>query len=178
MNGILNRLSNKERLLLGLTMALVGLALWCSYLLAPMIKEWKRVSNEVSLKELAYRKYALVASRQAAVQQRYRQAVTQLKARGSDQEQMALFLKEIEALARDKVNITNIRPRSVTDLRTHKRFNVEIDCESTMEPLVRFIYEAERSRSMLRIERLRIQTKSGETGLLEVSMLLSRISVL
>ena len=178
METILGRLSGREKgLLLGCLAVLVS-ALWYTYVLDPMIDRWKAVKTEVARQELQYQKYARIAAREGATEQEYEQSVDRLRMKSSEEEEMALLLREIEEIARDKVGITNIKPHSVKDAGFYKRFNVEIECEAKVESLVRFIYEAEKSESLLRIRRLRLQVKSGEPSLLEASLLVSKISII
>ena len=178
MRVVLSRLSARERVLLHLAVLVLAIAVWYSLLLGPMIERWKEVRVEVTSKELLYQKYMRMAQRESTTRDGYRGLVDRLRMKGSEEEEMALFLKEIEGLARDKMRITNIKPHSAQDLDFYKRFNVEIECEGGMGSLVRFIYEAEQSQSMFRVRRLRIQAKGGQPGLLEVSLLLSKLSML
>ena len=178
MDAILNRLSRRERTLLYVTIGAIGLALWYSYFLGPMISRWTDLKAEVERSELRYEKYARVARREDATRREYQDVADRLKMKGSDQEEMALLLKEIESLARNRILITNVKPHSVKEFGFYKRFDVEIDCEARMEDLVRFVYEAEESESMLRLQRLRVQVKSGADGLVEVSLLLSKLSII
>jgi hypothetical protein len=178
MRAILNRLSNRERTLLYVTVGAVGLALWYSYLMGPMIGRWRNLRARVDRSELQYEKFARVARREDTTRMEYQAIADRLKMKGSDQEEMAVLLKEIESLARNRIRITNVTPHSVKEFGFYKRFNVEIDCEARMEELVRFIYEAEESESLLRLHRLRVQVKSGDPGLVEVSLLLSKLSII
>lgn len=178
MHAILNKLSHREKALLYVTVGAVGLALWYSYFLGPMISRWRDLRVEVERSELRYEKFARVARREGITRTEYQDIADRLKIKGSDQEEMALLLKEIEGLARNMIRITNVKPHSVTEFGFYKRFNVEIDCEARVEELVRFIYEAEASESMLRLRRLRVQVKSGDAGLVEVSLLVSKLSII
>ena len=178
MRVALSRLSARERVLLHLAVLVLAIAVWYSLLLGPMIERWKEVRVEVTSKALLYQKYMRMAQRESVTREGYQHFVDQLRMTGSEEEEMALLLKEIEGLARDKIRITNIKPHSTKDFEFYRGFNVEIDCEGGIGSLVRFIYEAERSRSMFRVRRLRIQAKGGQPGLLEVSLLLSKLSML
>lgn len=177
MEAVLSKLSNRERGLLYLSITLLGLAVWYAYLLSPMLDRWKGLSSEVAGRELQYQKYSRIAARGGATRQQYQQVVDHLKMKGSEEEEMAILLKEIEGLARGKVQITNIKPYSVTDLDFYKHFSVEVECETTIESLVRFVYEVERAKSMLRLRRLRIQVK-GESDMLDVSLSLSKLAII
>jgi hypothetical protein len=138
---------------------------------------WKALHSEGILKELQYQKYARIAGRHGAAVEGYGQFADQLKMEGSEEEEMAILLKDIEGLARGRVRITNIKPYSVTDLDFYKQFSVELECEATMESLVGFIYEVEHARPMLRLRRLRIQAK-GASDMLDVSLSLSKLGLI
>jgi hypothetical protein len=178
MLGRPSNLSHRERTLLYLTIGVAGIALWYSCFMGPMISRWKDLRAELERSELRYEKFARVAQREDATRRAYQDIADRLKIKGSDQEEMAFLLSEIESLARDRIRITNIKPHAVKEFGFYKRFNVEIDCEARMEDLVGFIYEAEESESMLRLERLRVQVNSGDTGLVGVSLLFSKLSMI
>jgi hypothetical protein len=170
-------MSGRERGLLYMTVAVVAGALWYSYVLGPVVGRWKSAGSEIARKELLYQKAGRIADRQDAAQQDYLTFVDQLRLKGSDQEEMAALLKEVEGLARGKVRITNVKPHSVKDFDFYKRFSIEIDSETDMESLVKFMYAAEHSSSLLRVERIRIQVKGGEADLLDVSLLVTKLLV-
>ena len=178
MKSILNKLSYREKGLLLLCGLILTLAFWYSYFLLPLVSEWKEVNDEVNRKELMYQKFTKITGRKDITEHSYEQFINQLKITGSEEEEMAFLLKEIEGLARDKIYITNIKPHSVKDFGFYKQFNVEIDYEAQTEPLVKFIYEAERSKSLFRVGQLRLQIKSGKPDLLEGTLLVSKISIL
>ena len=178
MQGFLRRLSNREKTLLYVTLGAVGVALWYSYFVGPIVTGWGDLRAEVERRELQYEKYARIAQREATALTEYEHIADCLKIEGSDQEEMADVLKEIESLARNNIRITNVKPHSVKELGFYKRFNVEIECEARMDQLVRFIYDAEKSDSILRLRRLRVQVKSGDAGLVEVSLLISKLSII
>ena len=177
MQAYLSRLSNREKGLLYLAVTLVGLALWYSYLLGPTMDRWQALRSEGALKELQYQKYVRIAGRHGETMEQYSQFADRLRMEGSEEEEMAILLKDIEGLARGRVRITNIKPYSVTDLDFYKRFSVELECETTMESLVGFIYEVELARPMLRLRSLRIQAK-GASDMLDVSLSLSKVGLI
>jgi hypothetical protein len=176
--AVLRKMSGRERGLLYLTVAVVAAALWYSYVLGPVVGRWRSARAEIARKELLHEKAGRIAGRQDAAQQDYQAFVEQLRMKGSDQEEMAALLKEVEGLARGKVRITNVKPHSVKDYEFYKSFNIEIDSEADMESLVKFIYAAEHSTSMLRVERMRIQVKGGDADLLDISLLITKLLVI
>jgi len=63
-------------------------------------------------------------------------------------------LNEIETLATNSnVRIVSMRPKPAQDLDYYKRFAVEIETESDMQSLMKFIFGLKNSPQLLKVDR-------------------------
>jgi len=98
---------------------------------------------------------------------------------GSDEEEVAKILGEIESLARQsKVYLANMKPQSPKEIDFYKEYAVEIDAEGEIVPLTAFLHQLNTSTQLLRVEKLRLSSKKKGDKTLKASMLIIRILVL
>ena len=72
-----------------------------------------------------------------------------------------------------------MRPKPAQDKEYYKRFIVDIETESDMNALMKFIYDTKNSRQLLKIDRLNLNTRSSQEGvIIRASMSISRVSIL
>ena len=102
-----------------------------------------------------------------------------LKAKGSDEQELTHILNAIEGYARSSgTSIVSMRPKPSADMGYYKRFIVEIETESDMSSLMKFIFEVKRSPQLLKIEKLNLNSKSSQGGvIIRASMIISKIAL-
>ncbi|MFH1201531.1 MAG: type 4a pilus biogenesis protein PilO [Candidatus Omnitrophota bacterium] len=175
---ILKHLSKRERTILYLTVGIVVCISGYNLILSPLFKMYGELNQEVLAKRIALEKATRLIGQKENIENEYKKFSSILKASGSVQEQMAELLSEIEAIARrDAIPISNMRPQPIQDKKFYKKFIIEIKCEAEMSRLLKFFYELETSKSLLKIESLKVNPRVAESPILEASLIISKISL-
>jgi Tfp pilus assembly protein PilO len=72
-----------------------------------------------------------------------------------------------------------MRPKPAQDKDYYKRFVVEIETESDMNSLMKFIYDVKESSQLLKVDKLRLNAKSSEYDVvIRASMVISKVALL
>lgn len=174
---ILRKLSLREKRLLFSTIVVLFFFVSYALLLEPAIKRYREINQEIALKEANLKRALLMIEKKKEIRNQYEKYAGHIQMRGSDEEEMGKLLKDIESLSAGLISFSSVRPRSVKDLDFYKQFVVEAECKAGIKPLTEFIYQLEHSSKMLKIIRLRINTKEGGTAPLQASMLISKILI-
>ena len=109
----------------------------------------------------------------------YQKYLEYIQRSGSDEEEVAKILGEIESLARQStVYLEDMKPLKPKEIDFYKEYAVEIEAEARMQSLVSFLYQLNMSSQLLRVEKLRLNLSKSGSDILKVSMLITKVLVL
>lgn len=176
---ILAKLTRREKAILYALAAIIILSLIYNFLIEPLFNRWNKIDQEIELAKIRLQKSLSIIKEKDRIDQEYAVYAVRLKPKGSDEQEMTYILDNIEKLTRSSnLKIANIKPQPPQDEVFYKRFMVRLETESDMHSLMRFIYELKNSPLLLKIDRLSLNTKSSQTGvIIRASMAISRISM-
>ncbi|MFH1867812.1 MAG: type 4a pilus biogenesis protein PilO [Candidatus Omnitrophota bacterium] len=176
--NIANRLSAREKSILYASVVIIMMALAYNFAIEPLYKEWDSIDKETRLIRVKLQKAISAVKKKEEIDKEYNVYAAKLKPRGSDEQEVTFILNELETLARtSSLKIVNMRPKPSKDKDYYKRFTVDIETESDMRSLMMFIYKVRNSPQLLKIDKLQLNTKSGEDGLvIKASMVISKIT--
>jgi len=176
---ILNKLSKREKKILYAVIALVTLVLIYNFLVDPLINQWSSVNRQIKLTKIKLQKSLSAIKKKAEVDKEYAVYASKMQSKGSDEQDITQILNELETLARkSQAKITSMRPKPSKDKGYYKRFVVEIETESAMQSLMKFIYDVKNSPQLLKVSRLNLNTKSSQEGtLIRSSMVISKVVI-
>src|SRR4030042_1172714 len=101
-----------------------------------------------------------------------------LKLRGSDEEIVSAFLREIEKLSRDcGMSLSDIKPKSVNSKGIYKEYGIEVRSDATLKDLVNFLYRLNDSNLLLRVDKLSMTLADEKSNTLKITMVLSGIAL-
>lgn len=177
--SILERLTGREKTILYALAVLITLFLIYNFMIEPFFKKWNNIGLETKLVRVKLQKAISIIKDKNEIDKEYDLYAVKLKPRGSNEQETTFILNELEILARtSNLKIVNMRPKPPKDRDYYKRFIVNIETESNMRSLMMFIYKVRNSEQLLKIDRLRLHTKSAEEGLLiKASMVISKITI-
>jgi len=171
-------LSKRERYILYICIFVVASSLLYSFVVEPTARRWRDLGREILTQRAKLDKNLKVIAREESTRQEYERYAANVRQKGSDKEEMASLLREVETLARASgVHITDIKPRPVKDMQFYKRYIIEVESEAKIRQLTRFIYQLQRSRQLLKVEKLRLTAKGRGTPLLKSYMLIARVLI-
>ena len=173
----LKHLRKTERLLLAACVVLVALAFLNHFAFVPMVNRMLSLKKEIRKEELSLARNRRIVARQSEIRKRYESRMESVKISASREEEVALFLKEIDGLSRKaKIKIVDLKPREV---RVYEHFNksvVDIEFEANQSSLAVFLFELAESPLGISIEQLTVSAKT-ERQELSCSTIISRILV-
>jgi len=172
----LSKLSNRERIGAFLGAAFLLLVFLDSLIIKPINARVKALNTEIETGEAQLGRYLRNLSRRDAVLEEYQKYAKYVKKAGSDEEETAKILGEIETLAR-KSNLTlaDMKPRMPRSIGFYKEYTVEIEVEGSMNSIMNFLYELNSSTQLLRAERVRLYPKKKDASAVKGAILVTKI---
>jgi type II secretory pathway component PulM len=173
----LKNLSKRERTWVALAAAVILIAGIDRLVLTPVRKNIENMQQQIDIKRGELATYQRSAAARDKVDREYARYRKYLRAVGTDEKETSRILGTIEGVARvTKVNLLDTKPRESRDEGWYKQFNVEIEMESTMADLTRFLYRLNQTPEALRVEKIQISARGKDSPYVRTSALVSRIA--
>jgi Tfp pilus assembly protein PilO len=171
-------ISKREKNIFFVTIAAVCLALLYSFVVEPLYREYTRLNQEIKVKQMRLAKNLRLMNEKDIIKGEFKKYSDQFKSRGSEEEEMASVLTEIERIGKATgIYLNNVKPQKIKDMDFYKIMQVEIRFEATMDTLSKFIYELQNSSYLLKPNRLQINSQGGDSSLLEGIIQINKISL-
>ena len=176
---IWDKLSKKEKIGLSVAFAFLALAFLDRLLISPIRTKFNALNLQIRISEKQLGGDMRNINQKKFIGEEYEQYLPYIRRSGSDEEEVAKILGEIEALARkSSVYLVDMKPRKPREVEFYKEYTVEIEAEGYMESLMSFIYQVNTSSQLLRIETLRLNLTKGGSNVLSASMLITKVLIL
>jgi len=171
--------SKRERTLVIGVASLVFASLLYIFLVEPVIKRYGGTGEQIEAKRLKLKKASKLLKQKEQVSSLFQELSGIVKSgQGSQEEEMAELLSEIENLARESnIRISGMKPLSIKEISFYKKYTVEIDSEGSIEELMKFLHAVQASPQVLKVEQLELTSKSGAQGSLKVSLLINKLLI-
>jgi Tfp pilus assembly protein PilO len=176
-HSVFARFSRKEKLILSVACVCVVLALVDRMVVAPIISKLDSLKGQIRQKEETIKRNLHIVSQKERVEHEVQKFSSYFNALASEEENVTVFLKELEALAnKSSLSIVDMKPAGIKeDDNKVKKCVVTLSGEGQMEQIMDFMYNVENSSSLLTVERYQINPKSRETSVAQCSMTISKI---
>ena len=178
MKSIFSRFSKRERLLFGSTFSIIAAVCLYIFIAEPLYKKWSEINLEFESADSKLFKNLKLLAEKDKLEKEYTgyQEYTQ---KGGGEEEIPSVLKEIESAALNcGVQITSMKPKDVKDFKRYKKLTIEVIAEADINQLMRFMYNLEASKKLLKVERLVVSLKGTKPNILKGTMLIRKISFL
>jgi Tfp pilus assembly protein PilO len=176
MIAFLDKISRKEKIGLAVALSIVAIAFVDRVVVSPIQMKIKEMDQEILFKEKALGRDLRNLNRKEMITREYETFDPYLKKSNSKEEEMAKVLGEIERLAREsQVRLVKIKPRGTQDKEFYEEYNIELEAEAAMGPLVDFLYRLNTSAQLLRAKKLRINPKDKESDVMKATVLVTRV---
>lgn len=176
---IFSNLTKRERNLFYLTMILIFVWVIHSFVIKPIIVKWNQLDDKIEVATLKLEKNIKMIDRKEKIKNEYENYASAVKMTGSEEEEMAKFLTEIESLASSSsTHIIEIKPRPSKKVQFYKKYLIELDAEGDINQLSKFIYDIQNSNQLLKVDKFSLGTKGAGTNLLKCHLLVSKILIL
>ena len=176
---IWDKLSKKEKIGLSVAFTFLALAFLDRLLISPVRTKFNALNQQIRIGEKQLGGDMRNINQKKSIGEEYEQYFPYIRRSGSDEEEVAKILGEIEALARkSSVYLVDMKPRKPREVEFYKEYTVEIEAEGYMESLMSFIYQLNTSSQLLRVETLRLNLTKGDSNVLSASMLITKVLIL
>lgn len=164
---------------LSFAFAFLAVAFLDRLLISPVRARFNSLNQQIRITEKQLGSDMRNLNQKEIISEEYNKYVPYISRSGSDEEEVARILGEIESLARkSSVYLVDMKPRKPREIEFYKEYTVEIEAEGYMESLTGFMYHLNTSSQLLRIETLRLNPTKTGSSVLTASMLITKVLVL
>lgn len=176
---LLDKLTPREKGILYFLIAVILLSVAYNFLAESLYKYWKNTNREISLMKGKLSQSLSIIRNKENIDKEYAVYADRLKFRGTDEQEITTMLNGIETIARNaNLKIVNMKPKPPQAKEFYVRYMVEIETESDMTSLMKFIYDTKNSPLLLKVDRLGLNTKMRQADVvIRATLVISRISI-
>ncbi len=168
-------ISNREKILLSITISFVITALFYNLIVEPLISRWRAFNGQIESKKALLNKNKRLLAAYKILEEEYIKYPVVLGGK-NEEEEIARALGEIENVSKkSSCYIVNLKPRASKKIGNYKEISFDVTTEGSIDEFTRFMYEVETSKKMLRIRRFTITSKTGPSAKLKCVFLISKI---
>ena len=168
-------LKKRERIILYLTAASGCLALLLNFVILPVLNKNASLNKGISSAKVRMVKYRSLSAQKTNLMNKYNKFNSSVNLSETAADPLVSALSELEAVAsQSNIRIIDIRPRSSKNIDIYKEVLIELRTEGNMDGYVKFIYNAENSLSLLRINGFQL-TALPNSSELEGSFSISKL---
>ena len=169
-------LSSRDKRIALVTICLVAFAVIFKLMIHPMVKHWSRLNKEVVSQRNQFLRLNRMLEMKEGVEQAYQIYQGAILAKGSEEEEMAGFLREIETLSRPlPIEVTLVKTLQVTNAGFYKRYAIQLEVVGDTINICNLIYSLETSPSLLKVKRLQLTAKGDNA--IRASMQINKVLV-
>lgn len=171
-------ISKREKMFFAMTISIITISIFYGFVIEPFFKAYIRLSREINIKQTRLAKNLKLMNEKDIVSNEFKRHSQQLKEKGSDEEEMASVLSEIEIIGKNVgFYLSNVKPQKIKDMDFYKIMFVEIKFQADIQTFSKFIYEIQNSPLLLKVSRLQLNSKGGDSSFLEGTIQISKISL-
>lgn len=175
---ILSHLSQREKAIFYFCLAIAFAFLSYSFIILPVQKKLEELNQKIEAKRIKLEKNSLSLERKEKIEERYNKYAKNLQLKGTEEEEVATFLSEIESLAqKNSVRVSDMKPRPSKKVDFYKKFTIDLGAEGDIKQITQFIYQIQSATQLLRVDKLRLETKSSQTQNLKSYMSISKVLI-
>ncbi len=173
------KLSSREKYILYIVILVVAVSLIYIILIEPLVTRWSNVNSRIELIKAKLQKSLSLMKDKSKIEAEYNNFTQKLKQSPSDEQEITIVLDELEKAARrSSLRITSMRPKPARQKEHYRQFEVEIETESDMSSLMRFIYDIKNSPQLIKVDKLNLNARGGQKAVvIRAAMLISKISL-
>lgn len=173
-----DKLSKKEKIGLSIAIIFISSAFLDRLVFTPISNKIKQLNQEIAVSEKELTRHLRNLDKKTAVMDEYGKYTKYVKKVGSDEEETAKILGEIETLARKSgLYLVDIKPYTPKTKGFYKEYMIEIEAKTNMEALVNFLYQLNSSHLLLRAKKLRLNQIEGKNQVIKASIVITEFLI-
>lgn len=171
-------LTKRERLLFVVTVAAVAVWLGQRFLVKPVLDAKAGLDSKIESSEVRLEKGRRLIDREAIIKDNYNRMASMAKFSGSEEEETAKFLTEVESTAGSSgIRVNEIKPLPAQKKDLYVKFQCELEVEGEMAQIAGFMKNVRSSKSILAIEKFTLTSRQSGSNLLRCRLVVSKISI-
>lgn len=171
-------ISKREKSLISITVLVIACSIIYIFVVEPLYKKFNELNQQIEIKQVRLTKNLKLMKEKDIITEEFKKYGEKLKVKGSDEEEMASVLSEIERIGKTTgIYLKDVKPQRIKDMSFYKILLVEIKFQADTQNLSKFIYSLQTSASLLKVKRLQVDIKGGESSLLEGTLQISKVSL-
>ena len=171
-------MSQREKVVINLTLLVIILSLLYSFVLRPLYSKYEDLNQQIDIKRSQLERDLQLLKERNSLKQEFAKYGKILKAKGTEEEEMASVLAEIEKIGKSTaIYLSDVKPQKVKDMGFCRIMLVEIKFQSSMQTLTKFIYELQNSPFLLKASRLQVSSQKAGSDLLEGDIQISKVTI-
>lgn len=176
MKKFIEKMNVKERAGLFIAAAFIAVVLIDRVIVAPICSRLSRLDSENRTVEKQLSAHLRNIKAKEAVPEEYKKYMKGIKKTGSDEEEVAKMLSEIEELARSSnVALADMKPQPPRAMSSYREYTIDIDGEGDEEGIMKFLYKLNASGQLLRAEKIRLYLKEKNSTVVKSSVSVTKI---
>ena len=162
---LFSRLAKRERIILYVTVIFVFFGLMDGLVYKPIMRHFNELEEKIISQENELRKNIRYLAAREIILNRYSAYAAHAVTSGGDEEEIASLLNEIEELARKSgLSLVNMKPKPATTTEFGKQYPLEVEMETQMAQLIKFIHGLHSSKYILGVKKLRLVPKGKQSA--------------
>lgn len=175
---IFSNLTKRERTIAIITIVSVVAFLFYTQVIERIAKKWIYLDKEIVSKSIKLKKDFKLLSKKNVLEEEYKNYLSSIKSGLSEEEEAANVLTDIENLAKkNSLFIINIKPSPTLDTLSYKEIIFEISAESSVDELVKFIYDLQSLKKLMKVKKLSLSAKTSESSSIKSTLYLTKIII-
>ena len=160
-NEFFSRLSDRERIILYITIFIISIVFLDQMILSPIMTKMSQLSKNIDFQEETIkRNLTILARKYKIVEEQNKYSPYLVARRKSDEEEDRSFSLELQALAKDTVDLIDIRSSGIHKIGLLSRqYVIDLNFEAEMKYIFQFLYKIENSDKLYSVEKYNIRPK-------------------
>ena len=176
--NIFSGLSKRKRYLVYIFIVVILTVSFGNVIIRPVIDRLDKLNKEIFIQGKKLARSTRILSQEELIVSEYKKLTYGLKQDGSDEEEVAKLLSEIEKLAKKtSVFLANIKPRLTEKKENYRKYVIAVEVESEMTNLVDFFYQLEASPRLLRVEDFHLTPKKEGSNTLKARITINEVLI-
>jgi Tfp pilus assembly protein PilO len=173
-----NKLSQKEKIGLSFALGVMLIACLDRLIINPIRSRFQQIEQQIRISEKQLGHDLRNVHLKEQIEEEFEKYVEYVERSGSDEEEVAKILGEIESLARQsQVYLVDVKPQTPKTIDFYKQYAVEIETEGEIDAIMTFLHHINTSRQLLRAEKLRLSVNEDDKNILKSSILITKVLV-
>lgn len=176
--NIFSGLSKRKRYIVYIFIIVILVVFFSNVIIRPVISRLDKLNKEIFIQEKKLARSARILSQGGFIADEYKKFTYGLKQDGSDEEEVAKLLSEIEKLAKKtSVFLANIKPRLTEKKEHYRKYVITVEVESEITNLIDFFYQLEASPRLLRVEEFYLTPRKEGSNILKARITINEVLI-